>query len=94
MTRRRQDISTLEPTRYEVVLYVDQRRVRTLGFSTRATRQVLMDFAGANGEELLSYMNEAEQEAEWTYDRGTGLVFGFGKVAVAFSGKTERDCAL
>lgn len=93
MSRSRLAIATSEPTRFEVVLYVEGKRVRDLGFTARRTKATLLDYARDNGAEILALMTEEEAEAEWTYDAGTGVVFGLGKAAVAYSGRTERDCA-
>lgn len=90
--RARSAISTLEPTRYEVVLYVDGISTKRLGFTARRARGVLMDFARDAAQDILGRLTEAEQEMEWTYDPGTGIMFG-GRIAVAYSGKTERDLA-
>ena len=89
----RKFVSPLEPTRYEVVLYGRNcKRIRTLGFTARKTKASLFDFARSNGDDLLAMMTEEEKEAEWVYSLDTGVVFGLGVCAVAYSGLTERDC--
>ena len=91
--RKRSEISTLEPTRYEVAVYTKGgRKVKSLGLSVRKTKAALLDFARDNGEFILSLIPEDEQDLEWTYNVDSGVCFGLG-VFVAFTGLTERDLA-
>ncbi|MCB0252147.1 MAG: hypothetical protein KDI55_00275 [Anaerolineae bacterium] len=78
------------PTSYEVVLCHGADRV-CLGFTVRRTKAALMGFARANAQMILDRLTEDELEADWHYSAHNGV--SFGSVRVAFSGRTERECA-
>jgi hypothetical protein len=79
------------PTAWEVVAFFPDGSRRRLGFTCRKTKSSLLAFAARNGEVLLNHMSESEKDCEARYDREGG--WRFGRVRVAFSGRTERDVA-
>lgn len=75
-------------TRYEVAY-----NGRILGYAARKTRQTLLSYARANGDEILAALEAAgvPEDARWTCKNGV-LDLGGGQ-KVYFTGRTERDAA-
>jgi hypothetical protein len=76
-------------TRYEVIATDGTHTVR-LGFSGRKTKRALLDFAQANGSDLIEKFNPTDDDTA-RYTRG---VWDFGTFRVLFSGETERGCVI
>ena len=82
------------PTSYEVVIVANGAIVRVLGFTAKHTRGALLEFARANGAEILALMTDEQADMEWSYNASRGAVsFGGGAVLVAFTQRTEMDIA-
>ena len=91
MGRSRQNISTLEATRYEVAITKNGQVVRSVGFTARKTKATLFFYAQENGREISDLLTESELDENYSYSALSGL--RFGSVSVVYTGRTERDCA-
>lgn len=76
-------------TRYEVVARHEDGSEHRLGFTAKRTKRALLSIAQANGPMILDWLGDWDGLATYRKDFG----WKFGPVAIAFSGRTERDVA-
>ena len=92
MTPRTLKQMTNRPTCYEVGLFVDGEQIETLAFVARRTRRKLFDLCVQNGPDISAHMTDDELDLDY-HATMHGVDFANGRVAVRFTGRTERDLA-
>lgn len=97
MTRNRLAISTLEPTRYEVGVFIGDAEPVALGYTARRSKQGLLAYLEKVSPLVTAAILEGRLTTEQvdnvpiTYSADHG--FDGGVVRLAFTGRTERDAA-
>ena len=89
--RKRDDISTLTETRYQVAVVRDGITLQILGYTARKSKIGILYFLT---EDLSHHFTETELDSKHTYTAKDGLVFGDGSIRIGFTGETERQNAV
>ena len=95
--RKREDISTLEPTRYEVALFINGRIERVLGYTARKSRHGL-DRYWDQAIDLVHGLIKSDRlpasvaEGRMRFSSAKG--WDNGSLRLAFTGETERSAAM
>jgi hypothetical protein len=95
--RKREDISTLEPTRYEVALYVNGRLQVVLGYTGRKSRDGLATYWNAACDVVRKLIDDGVQPESAFYGRviySTARGWESDTIRLAFTGETERSAAM
>lgn len=90
--RARSSIRTTEPTRYEVVLLHNGEQVERLGFTPRRTYRGLMAFTTREVVSRLIALNYSGVRM-FRGEHNGRHAYTVGNSAIAFTGRTERECA-
>jgi len=91
--RKRLDICTTEPTRYEVALFRGGQVLYRYGFTARKTKKGILNLMTKDVSHLLT--DEELEEADTfqlKYSRKHGLQVSSG-ISIRFTSATERDMA-
>jgi len=81
------------PTCYEIGLFVEGKQVSTLAFAAQKTKTMLIKVTRQNGQALEKILTKEELELDYSISLARGLIFSPGRVAIKFTGRTERECA-